>query len=175
MYNIKHNIQKTLITIVLATTGVMATANEEAMAGPLADNTIYVTDRNNLYAIDKVAGTATVVADTKAEYGQIEDIAFDRATLYGVTALMQLYKYNDGTIYGINSVGDMYSIDPISGMGTLIHSAVVPGAYGMATSPASLGSGDGTDSGAAGGALSFPLILILFLIFGLRLFHKRTS
>jgi hypothetical protein len=75
----------------------------------------------------------------------------------------------DGVLYGINSDGDLYSIDKVSGFGTLVASGVVPNAYGMATSPAviagtsntSADAGTGTDSGSGGGALSLPLMLLI--------------
>ena len=89
----------------------------------------------------------------------------------------------DGVLYGISSTGDLYTIDKLSGQGTLLADGLVPGAYGMTTSPASLGNngtGAGTDPGTAaagdsssGGALSLPLMLLMTALLVFRAGHKN--
>ena len=75
----------------------------------------------------------------------------------------------NGVLYGMNSSGDLYSIDKVSGFGTMLASAVVPGAYGMTTSPAAMGNNMGSNGDASGGgALSLPLMLLMGVMIMLR-------
>lgn len=75
----------------------------------------------------------------------------------------------DGVLYGIGSGGDLYQIDKVSGFSTLIAAGVVPGAFGMATSPTTLpGFGTTGAGGSGGGAMSLPLMLLIVGIVCLR-------
>lgn len=87
--------------------------------------------------------------------------------IYGARGL----AFKDGTLYAIDSVGDVYSVDPISGLGTLLHEAVLPGAYGMTATPAGFGAsgGAGGDGGSSsGGSLSWPVMALLFAVAAMR-------
>ena len=265
-------------------------ASASLQAEPLQANTIYVTDSTGLYAIDETRGTATRVGDASTGFSSIQDIAFDGNELYGLTRLMQFFKYDtetnemialngyssyaqthrgfaayngvfyaaenrvlqtanpdagtfgpvgpyglgageevddlafssdgtlyaavnfnitygtsylatldtntgemnligntfisalrgltekDGVLYGINSVGDLYEIDKVSGMGTLLASDVVSGAYGMATSPSNTGGGsiDSGEGSSSGGALSWPLMILMVSMVMVRTFYRHS-
>ena len=70
---------------------------KDAHATPLKSNTIYVNTSTTLYEVDLATTTATSVGQANPSISQIEDIAFDGNELYGLTYLMQIFKYNENT------------------------------------------------------------------------------
>lgn len=294
MLHIAQKIPEAIKTTVFAATALILVVSGQVTAAALESNRIYVTDRNSLYLVDEVTGAASVVAEADPPLGQIEDIAFDGSTLYGLSGLMQVFTYNassakmeaqnnytsfalqhygleafggmvfaaennllmrldpatntfsdvgsgyglgagetvndlafdesgilyasvsvsgqpdllgvldpvngtlvllgstgvsglraitvkDGILYGMSSVGDLYTLSRFNGFATMIHASVVPGAYGMETSPANLsvggagsgtGGGSGDDSGSS--AMSLPVLLAILGLVSLRLLRKRA-
>lgn len=97
-------------------------------------------------------------------------------TLIGSTGVsaMRALTVKDGILFAMNSVGDLYALDPNSGNGIKVASAVLPGVYGMDTSPVNLASpkadSNGDDEGGAGG-LSVYLVLAIAVAGWLRRFR----
>lgn len=87
--------------------------------------------------------------------------------IIGITGTENLLALTvkDGVLYAMNSSGDLYTLDKVSGFATEVARAVLPGVKGMDTSPASSGSAvvAAGDGGAGGGSLSVYGLLIMVL------------
>jgi len=111
-------------------------------------------------AVDSATGTLNLIGNTGAT---------------GIRAI----TVKDGIVYAMNSVGDLFTLNKVSGFSTTVATAVLPGVYGMDTSPAKIdvvdentGTADEstvtTTAGSAGGSLSVYWMLMLVLVAGLR-------
>lgn len=87
--------------------------------------------------------------------------------IYGTRGLTM----KNGTLYAINSSGDLFTLDTKSGMSSQLASAVVPGAYGMTSTASdfvsSLSANANNSGGVSGGSLSLPMLLIAGILAGL--------
>ena len=121
-------------------------------------------------------GTLYALVDFNITYGSqylaTLDVNTGEMNLLGATYIngARGLTFKNGTLYAINSSGDLYSVDPASGFGTLIQADVVPGALGLGRTPAALNAGGG--DGSSGGALSLPMLLLIGL---LPLLRKRFA
>jgi len=72
--------------------GVASLAAVNAHAYVLQANTIYAQAEHAVYAIDVEAGSAKKVADAVATLSELQDLAFDGSSMYGVNLHWQLMK-----------------------------------------------------------------------------------
>lgn len=118
-------------------------------------------DDGTLYA------TVTFNVTYASDYLATLDLSTGEMNLIGNTYIngSRGLTFKNGTLYAINSVGDLYSVDTTSGMGTLLKEDMLPGAYGLGRTPADLNAGGASGGdGSSGGALSLPMLLLIGLL-----------
>jgi hypothetical protein len=87
--NPAKNISNSIAALVL---GAASLAAIDAHAYDLQANTIYAQAEHAIYAIDVEAGSAKKVADAVATLSELQDMAFDGSSMYGVNKHWQLMK-----------------------------------------------------------------------------------
>ena len=81
-------------TVIILGATMAAGIYQNVQAEPLKANTIYVNTSTSLFEVDETTGTATLVGNANPSVSQIEDLAFNGNNLYGLSYLMQFFKYD---------------------------------------------------------------------------------
>jgi hypothetical protein len=108
-----------------------------------------------LGTIDITTGYLNLIGNTGVEY---------------VTAI----TVKDGTIYGMDSTGNLYTVNKVSGFATIVADAVLSGVTGMGTSPMTVDTGStdtnagstGTDTGTGDSSSAGSMTWLVLMLAG---------